>query len=61
MRIIKLTFALLTLAALVFVASHMGGQSSSAATPDNRVNAHWKGASALTPVSFAPTARCRAT
>lgn len=60
MRIIKLTFALLTLAALVFVASYIGGQSSSAApTPDDRINAHWKGASALTPVSFAPNpARC---
>lgn len=60
MRITKLTLALLTLAGLVFVASYFGGQSSKAATlPDDRVNAHWKGASMLTPTSAGPNpARC---
>ena len=58
----KLTFALLTLAGLAFLASISGGQiSRAAAMPDNRVNAHWKGASQLTPVSVAPNpARCGA-
>jgi hypothetical protein len=61
MRIIKLTFALLTLAALVFTASYFGGPSSQANSLDNHVNPHWKGASALTPVSFGPNpARCGA-
>src|SRR5688500_15281664 len=62
MRITKLTFALLTLAGLVFTASYFGGQSSSAATtPDDRVNPHWKGASMLTPVGAGPNvARCGA-
>jgi len=62
MRITKLTLALLTLAGLVFVASYFGGQNSSAAPlPDDRVNAHWKGASALTPANIGPNpARCGA-
>ena len=62
MRITKLTFALLTLIGLVFVASYLGGQSSNAASaPDGRVNAHWKGASTLTPVGAGPNpARCGA-
>ncbi|HKY28666.1 MAG TPA: hypothetical protein VJM12_12075 [Pyrinomonadaceae bacterium] len=60
MRMLKLTFALLTLAALIFLANYFGGQSSHAAIqPDNLVNPHWKGASALTPVSAGPNpARC---
>lgn len=59
MRITKLTLALLTLAGLAFVASYFGGQTSNAATLDDRVNAHWKGASTLTPTGAAPNpARC---
>lgn len=60
MKIVKLTFALLTLAGLVFLASYLGGQNSSAAAlPDDTVNAHWKGASSLTPVGAGPNvARC---
>lgn len=60
MRITKLTFALLTLAGLVFVASYFGEQTSSAAPVfDGPVNAHWKGASSLTPVGAGPNpARC---
>ena len=55
MRMLKLTFALLTLAGLIFLANYLGGQSSHAASqPDNLVNPHWKGASALTPVSAGP-------
>lgn len=62
MRIMKLTLALLTLVGLAFVASYIGGNSSSAATqPDNLVNAHWKGASSLTPVGAGPNVpRCGA-
>jgi hypothetical protein len=60
MKITKLTLALLTLAGLVFLASYFGGQTSSAAPLlDGSVNAHWKGASALTPVNVGPNpARC---
>src|SRR5688572_409863 len=61
MRITKLTLALLTLGGLAFMASYFGGQSSSAAAPmlDESVNAHWKGASQLTPVGAGPNlARC---
>ena len=58
MRITKLTFALLTLVGLVFLASYLGGPSSSAAS-DDRVNPHWKGASQLTPTGAGPNpARC---
>jgi hypothetical protein len=59
MRIIKLTFALLTLASLVFLAGYFGGATSQAAAAGGRVNPHWKGASALTPAAVAPNpARC---
>lgn len=61
MRITKLTFTLLTLTGLVFLASYFGGPSSSAASTmlDDRVNPHWKGASQLTPVGAGPNpARC---
>ena len=59
MRMMKLTLAFLTLAGLIFLASYFGGQNSSAATLDDLVNAHWKGASALTLVSAGPNpARC---
>ena len=61
MRITKLTLALLTLVGLIFLASFLGVQSSSAATTnmDDRVNPHWKGASALTPTGAVPNpARC---
>ena len=62
MRITKLTFALLALAGLVFVASYFGGQSTSAAPMfDGKVNPHWKGATMLTPVAVGPNdARCGA-
>lgn len=63
MKIAKLTFGLLTLAGLVFLASYLGGTSSSAAAalPDDHVNAHWKGASQLVPVGAGPNvARCGA-
>jgi hypothetical protein len=58
----KLTFALLTLAGLAFLASFIGAQTSRAAAMlDDRVNAHWKGASQLTPVGVGPNvARCGA-
>ena len=60
MRMTKPSLALLTLAGLMFMASYFGGESSHAATlPDGSVNAHWKGASALTPVGVGPNpARC---
>src|SRR5262245_18198592 len=60
MRITKLTLALLALAGLAFLASYIGGPSSSAAPIfDGPVNAHWKGASSLTPVGAGPNpARC---
>jgi len=60
MKLLKLTLALLTLIGLAFVASYVGGQSSSAASaPDDLINAHWKGASSLTPVGAGPNpARC---
>ena len=60
MRITKLTLALLTLVGLAFLASYAGGRSSRAAGMfDDRVNAHWKGASMLTPVGAGPnSARC---
>lgn len=60
MRIIKLTLALLTLVGLAFIASYVGGNSSSAASqPEDLVNAHWKGASSLTPTGAGPNvARC---
>ncbi|HKV36700.1 MAG TPA: hypothetical protein VJP89_20340 [Pyrinomonadaceae bacterium] len=56
----KLTFALLTLAGLAFLASFFGGSTSrAAALLDDSVNSHWKGASQLTPVSVAPNpTRC---
>ena len=60
MRITKLTLALLTLVGLAFLASYIGGPGSSAAPIfDGPVNAHWKGASSLTPVGAGPNpARC---
>jgi hypothetical protein len=60
MRIMKLTLVSLTMIGLAFMASYLGGQSSNAApVPDDRVIAHWKGASGLTPVGAGPNpARC---
>lgn len=60
MRITKLTLALLTLVGVAALASYIGGPGSQAATNlDDRVNAHWKGASQLTPTGAGPNpARC---
>lgn len=60
MRITKLTLALLTLVGVAALASYLGGPNSQAATTlDDRVNAHWKGASQLTPTGAGPNpARC---
>ena len=61
MKTIKLTSALLTLVASIFLASYFAQHSSAAPLFDNRVNPHWKGASSLTPVNVAPNpARCGA-
>jgi hypothetical protein len=60
MRITKLTLALLTLVGVAALASYLGGPSSKAApTLDEQVNAHWKGASQLTPTGAGPNpGRC---
>ena len=54
MKTIKLTSALLTLVASIFLSSYFAQHSSAAPLVDNRVNPHWKGASSLTPVNVAP-------
>ena len=61
MRTIKLTIALCLLVGLVFLANNLSGQSSKAATLEERVNAHWKGSASFSPVGAGPNvARCGA-
>lgn len=61
MRTTKLKFMVLALAGFASLAGYVSGETTNAAVTTEHVNAHWKGASSLTPVGAGPNiARCGA-
>lgn len=61
MRITKLKIMLPAIVALISLAGYFGGATSKAAMPENRVNAHWKGAESFSLTNAGPNvARCGA-
>jgi hypothetical protein len=61
MRIIKLTFMLLALVGLTSFVSYLSSETSKAALPEDRVNAHWRGTESFGLTNAAPNvARCGA-
>lgn len=61
MRIIKLTFMLIALVGLTSLVSYLSSETSKAAMPEDRVNAHWRGTESFSLTNAGPNvARCGA-